>query len=574
MNRIFIIVLLLISVLYPSCRTTQATSKSPKPEKEKSLALQQQIDLIYVDACAEMVNGNVAGAKELFLQILKLDAKHHATMYNLCLLYTEATTDPNDYNESVRMGEGAIALDPTNYWYYEALVDAYRIKGDMQNAIRIKKMVTQKFPKEPGVFNELADLYIRYKNYDEALATLNQIPPNTGSVEELELQKYKICVEAGKTEQAINTINKLIATYPEKPEYVYNKYNLLKKLGRESEGIEVLKNLLKRYPKDSFALLTLADLYKSQNNIEESDKYLFLAFSNPEIGIDGKANVIQTLMDYIDIDKSSITKVRTLVAILAKTHPNTAIANHFQADILSFDGKADSARLMYRKALDVAPTDDDMWDKMLANSLKTKDMARLQQDAMDALEYFPNNDKFSYYLGMANLGIGAYEQAIFAFEKVKKRNLNNTELMARTYQGLGTAYARNNQWQDSESAFEKALSLSPANVDIYNNYAYYTALQKDKMLKAKELINNSLKIQPNNPASQDIYAFVLYQAGEYDQALIWAEKSVTQKASPESLEHYGDILFKLGKKEEALSQWNNAIKAGNAKIVIQEKLKI
>ncbi len=574
MNRIFIFAFLLISALYPSCRTTQATTKNTKPAKPKSLALQQQVSLIYVDACAEMVNGNVRGAKELFLELLKLDPKHHASMYNLCLLYTEATTDPSDYNESVRMGEAAIALDSENYWYHEALVDAYRIKGDMSNAIRIKKTITQKFPKEPGVFNELADLYIRYKNYDEALSTLNQIPPNSTNTEEIELQKYKICVEAGKSEQAILAIDKLIAAYPEKAEYVYNKYNLLKKLGREAEAIELLKKLLKRYPKDSFALLTLADLYKSQNNIAESDKYLFLAFSNPEIGIDGKANVIRTLMDYLDIDKSSITKVRTLVDILAKAHPNTAISNHFQADILSYDSKADSARLMYRKALTIAPTDDDMWSKMLENSLKTKDMPRLQQDAMDAMEYFPNNDKFSYYLGISNLGIGEYEAAIFAFEKVKKKNLNNPELMARTYQGLGTAYARNNQWQEAEPAFEKGLAISPANVDIYNNYAYYLALQKDKFAKAKEVINNSLKIQPNNPATQDVYAFVLYQAGEYSEALIWAEKSVMQKPTSESLEHYGDILFKLGKKEEAVSQWNNAIKAGNAKIVIQEKMKM
>lgn len=572
MNKTFIFIFLLASVLSPSCRTTQATTKSAKPEK--SLALQQQISLIYVDACTEMVNGNVAGAKELFLQILKLDAKHHGTMYNLCLLYTEATTDPSDYNESVRMGEGAIALDPNNYWYYEALVDAYRIKGDMANAIRIKKIITQKFPKEPGVFNELADLYIRNKNYDEAIETLNQVPKNHENEEELDLQKYKISVEAGKSAQALTIIDKLIETHPEKAEYVYNKFNLLKKLGRETEGIEVLKNLLKRYPKDSFALLTLADLYKSQNNIEESDKYLFIAFSNPEIGIEGKANVIHTLIDYIDIDKSSIPKVRTLVGILAKTHPNTAIANHFQADLLSFDGKADSARLMYRKALLVEPKDDDMWEKMLSNSLKTNDMSRLQQDALDALEYFPNNDKFSYYLGTANVGIGEYEQAIFAFEKVKRRNVNNPELMSCTYQGLGTAYARSNQWQEAESAFEKALSLAPANVDIYNNYAYCLALQKDKFAKAKELMVNSLKIQPNNSTSQDVYAFVLYQAGEYEQALVWAEKSVMRQATPESLEHYGDILYKLGKKEEALSQWNNAIKAGNAKIIIQEKMKI
>ena len=38
------------------------------------------------------------------------------------------------------------------------------------------------------------------------------------------------------------------------------------------------------------------------------------------------------------------------------------------------------------------------------------------------------------------------------------------------------------------------------------------------------------------------------------------------------LEHYGDVLFQIGKKEEALLFWEKAIKAGSTSALIKEKI--
>ncbi len=38
-------------------------------------------------------------------------------------------------------------------------------------------------------------------------------------------------------------------------------------------------------------------------------------------------------------------------------------------------------------------------------------------------------------------------------------------------------------------------------------------------------------------------------------------------------EHYGDILFKNGKKEEAINQWKKANLVGKDRVKLKEKLK-
>ena len=39
------------------------------------------------------------------------------------------------------------------------------------------------------------------------------------------------------------------------------------------------------------------------------------------------------------------------------------------------------------------------------------------------------------------------------------------------------------------------------------------------------------------------------------------------------VEHYGDILFMLGQKDQAVEQWEKAFKIGDASKMINEKIK-
>ena len=75
----------------------------------------------------------------------------------------------------------------------------------------------------------------------------------------------------------------------------------------------------------------------------------------------------------------------------------------------------------------------------------------------------------------------------------------------------------------------------------------------------------SNELDPGNASSQDTYAWILFRLKNYKDALIWIEKAMISgtEASAVQLEHYGDILFFSGNKEQALLQWQKAKKAGS-----------
>ena len=81
------------------------------------------------------------------------------------------------------------------------------------------------------------------------------------------------------------------------------------------------------------------------------------------------------------------------------------------------------------------------------------------------------------------------------------------------------------------------------------------------------------ELVPNEPSYLDTYAWVLFQRGKYNEALVRIEKAVAMdQKSPELYEHYGDILYKLGRSSEALAQWNKAKALGSTEEKLNQKI--
>lgn len=565
--------LLSISFLWISgCKTTRsAQTKAPKTAESPN-SDKQKIDELYVDACTDMICGNPKGAKEQFKQVLEIDPRHHASMYNIAKLSLEAATETKDFDESIAMGENAIKLDPNNYWYYVTVVEAYRMKGDFANAIRLQNTAVQRFPKQSDAISGLADLYLKNKQYDDALETYKKIEAKFGVSEERLSSKYKLYMEINKSDEALKTLDELIKLNPTKTDYYHAKFSLLIKQSKDKEGVELLKKLLAVNPNDGVALITLADYYKSQGNMQESDRYLFQTFENTEAPVKGKLNIVQSIIkEYKDVEVAA--RVRNLVKIMGRVHPNTTETLELQGDIFDLDNKYDSAWTMYKRSIDIEPRNDKVWIKLLNSSNKSQNYNLLLSDANDALEYFPNNEMIQYFYALSNLKQGDYALAISQFEKIKKRT-SSADLLTLVSIGLGESYYRNGVYDKSDNAFEEALLSSPNNDLIYNSYAFYSAYRKEKLPNAKEMIEKALQVKPNNPTYQYTYGWVFYQMNDTKSAIEWFEKAVKNSTKPngELLERLGDAYYKMGRKDDAVAQWNKANNIGSKKINVAQKL--
>ncbi len=109
---------------------------------------------------------------------------------------------------------------------------------------------------------------------------------------------------------------------------------------------------------------------------------------------------------------------------------------------------------------------------------------------------------------------------------------------------------------------------------MLNNYSYFLSLRKEKLDEAVKMSTRLIQANPDNATYLDTHAWVLYQMGKMEEARKYIEKAVQQKenVSGTIVEHYGDILFRLGKEKEAMEQWKRAHEMGETSDMILKKI--
>jgi len=192
--------------------------------------------------------------------------------------------------------------------------------------------------------------------------------------------------------------------------------------------------------------------------------------------------------------------------------------------------------------------------------------------ANDAIEIFPNQPSLWLYKGIGHNMLEDSQNAALAFEHGKKITLENKELEGLFNAQLGDSYNSLEQYDKADQSYESALSTDPNNAHVLNNYSYYLSLRKDKLSKALVMSERLVELYPDEVTYLDTYAWVLYQMEDYQKAETYLKKAAQDSENGTILEHYGDVLFKLGKKDEALKYWNKAKEKGETTELIDKKI--
>ncbi|MFZ4800300.1 MAG: tetratricopeptide repeat protein, partial [Bacteroidia bacterium] len=198
----------------------------------------------------------------------------------------------------------------------------------------------------------------------------------------------------------------------------------------------------------------------------------------------------------------------------------------------------------------------------------------LMNESARAIELFPEQPLLYLFSGISNIQANKTEAAIKALKTGVELVVDNDKLSIQFYTYLGDIYYKNKDYQKAFDTFDKILKLDTDNVYVLNNYTYYLSLQAEELDKA-ELMGRKLNdLKPNNSSYQDTYAWVFYKLGRYEEAKKWIIKAIDNGGSKNDiiLEHYGDILYKLGEKENAYQYWQKAKLMGDGSEFLQKKI--
>lgn len=127
------------------------------------------------------------------------------------------------------------------------------------------------------------------------------------------------------------------------------------------------------------------------------------------------------------------------------------------------------------------------------------------------------------------------------------------------YFDFGLLYEKNKDFDAMEANLKKAISLKPDYAIAYNALGYSYADRNVKLDDAKKYIEIALSIEPQNHYILDSMGWVHYRLGNYDIAYEFITKAYAIQEDPEIAAHLGEVLWKQGKENEALSVWQGSL---------------
>ena len=558
MSRTLHILLILVLALSVGVAHGQ---RRKKKEKEPSYEDNRKITELFFDASKQKMLGNFEDAAVLYHDCIKIDPNNAASFYELANLLTSS----QQVAEALPFALRALEIDPKNEWYALFTAEIQLGLNDFEAAMRIYEQLTQDHPEKIEYQYELATSYLYLNKFEEAIAAYNKIEERMGISEDISIQKEKIYLQMDRLEDAVKELENLIDNFPGEQRYlgmlaeVYTANDMLDK------AFEVYQRMAKNRPDDPVLHLNLAEYHRKKGDYDASFKELKQAFASPKLNIDNKIQVMMSYYKLTQSDDKLLNQAYELLHLLTEAHPTDAKAFAMKADFLLRDGKVKESRDAFYETVKLDSGRFMVWSQLINTSYELRDWKAMEHDSRKALELFPNQGLLYLMNGIANNSLKEYDKAVNILSEGEIFTRTDSYMNVQVLSVLADAHNNLKQYKESDEAFEKAIKKDPNNPLLLNNYCYFLSVRGEKLEQAEEMSKKANLLQPREANYQDTYAWILYQQGNYETALEWILKAIEGGGSKSGVivEHYGDILYKLGDTAKAMEQWKLALELGD-----------
>ncbi|MGE3773586.1 MAG: tetratricopeptide repeat protein [Gammaproteobacteria bacterium] len=124
-----------------------------------------------------------------------------------------------------------------------------------------------------------------------------------------------------------------------------------------------------------------------------------------------------------------------------------------------------------------------------------------------------------------------------------------------------------------EADLRTIIAREPQNSQALNALGYTLADRTNRYDEAYELIKRALAVSPNDFFILDSMGWVLYRLGRLEEAVPYLEQARKLRNDPEVAAHLGEVLWMLGRRDDAREIWNTALQAHPKDTRILEAIK-
>ncbi|KPK86964.1 MAG: hypothetical protein AMS27_03795 [Bacteroides sp. SM23_62_1] len=552
------------------CHTGKEITKTESDRLKLTEAENKEYQYALTEATKYKIFGNLKQATALYEKCLQVNPLSDVAHYQLGAINMIMG---NIENARIHTRE-ALEINQENYWYLMQLAQIYNYQNKYDSLKYVYQKMIQYWPEKIEISYDLARIYSEEGQYEKALKILNKIEDENGISEPVSLLKEQIFVRSGKNNMAVEEIQKLIKLQPGEIRYLGILAELYNSMDENDKAKVVYEQIFNIDPENTLALLSYSEFLRETGDEDKQFEILKEVFNKSDVSLDQK---LQVLIDYLtDQNKfdSQKSEIKELIDILLENYTDDYKVRTAHADYLVKIDEYKKALEEYDYVLSIEKGNYFIWEQSLYIENILGNLESLYTKSGEAIRYFPDKPVLYLFRGNAAMRLNKYEEANNVLEKGLAKVVNNNALKLQFYTFLAESYQSTGDNKKSDEYFELALTMDPNNLLLMNNYGYFLSLRAERLEYAEKMSRKTIEAEPENSTYLDTYAWIMFKSGNLRKAKEYIERAMKYggKEDPEILEHYGDILEKMGQATDALKYWKLSIEKGNTSENIHEKI--
>jgi len=562
MNRIKIIQISLFTLALVglmACATKRRALKDSALAKYDAATF----DYLYAEALRKKFMGDGRESLMYFEQARRLNPNSDAVNYQIAQILLSVGNLKNGKVYAKR----AHQLDPQNIWYSALLAGVYYQENKIDSAIYIYEKAAQQAPNNDDLQILLANLYSENGDFENAIRVHQELQLRYGINENTTPVYIQILILAEKYDLAMQEAQEAIKLFPDEIGYYAQLAEIYSKKGEGLKAIDVYRQLLEENPQNSQILVLVCDFLLNEKLYDDFFQILTPVILDDEISKEDKISLFAKLIEAPNLDESVIDQTVLALMVFESVSENDEVVVLLRPKLLSNNNRKEGAIRLLEGVVSKRPDNYFAWESLLLLCYETKNFSKLMAYGGECASRF-NQSIFAKLL----YAHGALENKRYdiALEELRKAAIlanDNEEAMVQIFSMKAEVLYRMDNFSEAFKTFEEALKVTPNDMIILNNYAYYLAEHDMELKKAEAMSRKVIEKEKDNATYLDTYAWVLFKMGKTKAAAKIMEQVIAQGSnlSAEHYEHYGFMLKKLKKCNQAVENWEIAIKLDSSK---------
>lgn len=568
-SKFHIIEFLILAGLLTGCHgllaKPQTTSSIPDASQRTGQSrLVSNAPAYYYFSAAQMKlkEGQVAEAQYYMEKVLQFDSRSARVKLELANIYLlQQKTD-----KALAIIHQALEDHPD---HIGALILAGRIhlqKSEVAEAKALFERALSLRPSDADVYLHLGRIYWNENDLANAERVFRRMVANFPNSYAAYFFSGKVLAAQGKYDQAIEAFSQSLAIEPSLEEARFELIDIYRSQKRTKKVLQTYRDILQDNPDNVRATFELAVAYERSGQSNLADPLL--------VSLGRRSELDTSIMSYV-LDNYLETKQYETAAWavegMLKGAPGSSEL-HYLAGV-AYDGLKNTSKALYHMG-QVAETSRFYRNAVVHRALLYRSQGKVEQSIdviKRALLQEPDSADYYLYLGSFYEELGRYDEALAAIDHGISLDSEDYRLFFRK----GVIQDKSGNRQAAIESMKRVLALSPEDVEALNYLGYTYAEMGIHLDEAEVLIQNALKLKPNDGYINDSMAWVYFKQGRYENALEWLGKAVFLVPDDAViLEHLGDVYLKLNYKEKALKYYRRSLEIQSKdRLHLEEKIR-